>query len=249
MRAPHDAARIEAVDPPPGGARTSAAAGRRRPGAACRARFRRRRASDAAMADRGPPIVRVPSYLKAAARSVRERLAAGARPKRIPVPTATANVASSTRRSMTTSCGIATTEGNSVRSTGSDGVGDGNAQRGAREREQNALGEELPHDAAACRAKRRADRDLAPARGRAREQEARGVGARDQQDERNRGPDDEQERPRIAAHALLIAARASRRSRPGGSHRETRRRGRSTPRRPRHWRDRSSCRARIRAMT
>ena len=71
---------------------------------------------------------------------------------------------------------------------------DGDAERRAHHGEQHALGEELPDQAAAARADRRAHRDFALAHGRAREQQARDVGAGDHQQERRRAEQREQRR-------------------------------------------------------
>ncbi len=62
-----------------------------------------------------------------------------------------------------------------------------------REREENALEEELPHEPYAARSERDAERDLAPPRGRAREEEIRDVGAGDEEDDADH-PHEHQER-------------------------------------------------------
>jgi len=64
------------------------------------------------------------------------------------------------------------------------------AERAARERDQHALREQLLNQAAARRSERQAQRDLAAARGRAREQQVRDVRAGDQQHQRERGHHD-----------------------------------------------------------
>ena len=64
--------------------------------------------------------------------------------------------------------------------------GEGDAQRGPQGGEQRALGEQLADDAPATGAHRRADRELALARCRAREQEVRHVAAGDEQDQQDR---------------------------------------------------------------
>ena len=111
----------------------------------------------------------------------------------------------------------------------------GDAERGAHQRQQHALGEELADQAAAARADRRANGDLALAHGRARQQQARHVGAGDDQQERRRAEQREERRPEDAddfgrernrargvvavGRRVLLArgassARAARRSRP-----------------------------------
>jgi hypothetical protein len=59
------------------------------------------------------------------------------------------------------------------------------AERAAGERQHDALGEHLPHDAPARRAERRADGELPLAGGRSREHQVGHVGAGDEQDERH----------------------------------------------------------------
>src|SRR5262249_51338908 len=59
----------------------------------------------------------------------------------------------------------------------------------ARERQQRALREQLPRDAPPRGAERDAHAQLVPPRARAREEQIRDVGARDQQDERDHGHD------------------------------------------------------------
>ncbi len=70
-------------------------------------------------------------------------------------------------------------------------------ERAARQRQQNALREQLPHDPPARRAERRAYRHLLVTRRRAREQKVRDVGARDEQHEADRAEEDEQRRARL----------------------------------------------------
>ena len=89
----------------------------------------------------------------------------------------------------------------------------GDAERRAHHREQHALGEELPDQAAAAGADRRADRDLALAHGRAREQQARDVGAGDHQQERRRAEQREQRRTEEADDLGRERDRARARSR------------------------------------
>ncbi len=84
------------------------------------------------------------------------------------------------------------------------------AQRGEREadgaageREQDAFGEQLPQDAGAARAERRADRHLLLARHRARQQQVRHVRAGDEQDEPDRAGQHQQRRAHVADDFLL----------------------------------------------
>ena len=62
------------------------------------------------------------------------------------------------------------------------------AEDAADQRQHDAFGEQLPHDAAAPGAQGRAHRNLAPASGRAHEQQVRDVRARDQQHEADGAP-------------------------------------------------------------
>ena len=80
---------------------------------------------------------------------------------------------------------------------------EGNAERAAGERQEGALGEELPHHAPAAGAERDADGDLALPRGGAREHEVADVGSGDQEHERDRAPEDEQRRFRVLDLMLL----------------------------------------------
>ena len=69
--------------------------------------------------------------------------------------------------------------------------------------EHHALGQQLADDASAAGAEREADGDLAAALRRAREQQVRDVGARDEQDEDRRRLPQRQDRPRaLVEHAL-----------------------------------------------
>ena len=77
------------------------------------------------------------------------------------------------------------------------------ADRAAGERQEGALGEELPHHAPAAGAERDADGDLALPRGGAREHEVADVGSGDQEHERDRAPEDEQRRFRVLDLMLL----------------------------------------------
>ncbi len=67
----------------------------------------------------------------------------------------------------------------------------------------HALSEHLPDQPHAAGADRRAHHQLASARRRAREQQVRDIGARNQQHERHRGEQHQQRLPRIADHDLL----------------------------------------------
>ena len=72
----------------------------------------------------------------------------------------------------------------------------------ARGREQQALGEELADESSAPGAERRAHRELAMTRRRAREQQIRHVRARDEQHESHRDEQDEQRRPHVAGQLI-----------------------------------------------
>ena len=77
------------------------------------------------------------------------------------------------------------------------------AQRAADQRQQHIFGQQLPHDAAAGRAHRRADRDLAFSRGGPHEQQVRDVRAGDEQHEGDGANQHEQRRPDVADHPFL----------------------------------------------
>ena len=71
------------------------------------------------------------------------------------------------------------------------------------QRQQQALDQQLPHEAPARRAERRADGDLAPPHRRAREQQVRHVGAGDEEHHGHGAGQREEERPRFADHEAL----------------------------------------------
>ena len=81
----------------------------------------------------------------------------------------------------------------------------------AGEREQRALGQQLPNEPAASGAERRAHGQLAVAAQQPRERQVRDVGAGDQQHEPGRAEQDQQHRPRVArqlvAHASVVAVK------------------------------------------
>ena len=78
------------------------------------------------------------------------------------------------------------------------------------ETEHQRLGQKLPDDAVARGAERRPDRHLALARGAPREQQIGDVGARNQQDERDRSAEDQQRRPQIAGELFTDRQHARR---------------------------------------
>ena len=96
--------------------------------------------------------------------------------------------------------------GDAATSAFTDRHRDDDAERRSHRGEQDALGEELADQAAAARANRRAHRDFALAHRRAREQQARDVGARDHQQERRRAEQREQRRPEEADDFVSRAA-------------------------------------------
>ena len=79
------------------------------------------------------------------------------------------------------------------------GPADEQPEHAAGERQHDALGQQLPDDAAARSADRGADRDLAPAAGGAHEQQVGDVGAGDQQHEADGAAVDQQRRLDVAA--------------------------------------------------
>jgi hypothetical protein len=85
---------------------------------------------------------------------------------------------------------------NGIRSDGEQhtrsSVGEGEAGDATKQREEQALGEQLAHRAPGTRSERRADRELARPRGAARHQQRRQVRARDEQHEDRRRHQDEQ---------------------------------------------------------
>ena len=85
---------------------------------------------------------------------------------------------------------------------------DGDAERAAGDGQQSALDHELPHQPRAAGAERGAQREVALAPCNAREQQARHVGARDQQDEADRAHQHAERRPDPAGQ--LVAERHER---------------------------------------
>jgi hypothetical protein len=77
------------------------------------------------------------------------------------------------------------------------------AQHAADKRQRQRFGQQLPDDLSPRSAKRRADRQLALAGERAREQEIADVRARDQEHERHRGREHDDRRPHIADHLFV----------------------------------------------
>ena len=84
------------------------------------------------------------------------------------------------------------------------------SEHAAGEREDDALGQELTHDASPARANRSANRDFAAAPGRSHQQQVRHVRARDQQHEPDRAREHEQRRPHVADEHVLDALHAER---------------------------------------
>ena len=80
--------------------------------------------------------------------------------------------------------------------------GDEEPEPAAEEREEKALGEELPEEPLAPGAEGDADRELAGPAARAREEEVGHVGAGDEEDERDRAEEDEEERPHVSDHRV-----------------------------------------------
>ena len=80
---------------------------------------------------------------------------------------------------------------------------DQHADNAAQQREQQALNQELAHQARARRTQRRAHRDLALPRRRAREQEVAHLGARDEEQHRHRAGQREEKRARSADHEAV----------------------------------------------
>ncbi len=83
------------------------------------------------------------------------------------------------------------------------GPGHEHTAAAANERQQQALDQQLPHEAPARRAERRPDGDLPPPHRRAREQQVRHVGARDEEHHGHGAGEGDEEGPRIADHEAL----------------------------------------------
>lgn len=91
-----------------------------------------------------------------------------------------------------------------------DAVGPAREERAecrADEREQDAFGEQLAHDARAARAERHADRDLALARGAARDQQIGDVRARNEEDQGD-GRHEQPQRMRVRVAQLRESIRS-----------------------------------------
>ena len=86
------------------------------------------------------------------------------------------------------------------------------AEGAAEKRQKQVLRHELPQDPRPRGAERRPDRELPDPGGPAREQQARHVGARDEQNERHRSEENEEDRPHLARTSRGARARDARSS-------------------------------------
>ena len=146
------------------------------------------------------PTARAPPDCIAAARSKREPLNAGAAPETTP-----AKIAASTATTEEADVDANLVEAREIRGRerghgGGQRDADGDAERAAEERDDEAFGEELTHQAAASRAERGAHRQLAAARAAAREEQIREVRARNQQHQRDTRRQHHQRRPHSHRH-------------------------------------------------
>ena len=123
----------------------------------------------------------------------------------MPVPSETASVNASTRQSTPTSAPSSPTRGRPAVLTEQRAdaePAEDQAEHAADDRQHDAFGQQLADDPAARAADRRADRDLAPAAGRAHEQEVRDVGAGDEQHEADGADQHEQRRADVPDERL-----------------------------------------------
>ena len=137
---------------------------------------------------RKPVPDRPPLSLSVVVRSVLELCSAGIRPNRMPVASETgererddAPVEADERAVLADAREAGGVDRRAAR--GCPAQPSDQAEHAAGQRQHDALGEQLADDAAARAADRGADRDLAPASGRAHEQQVGDVGAGDEQDE------------------------------------------------------------------
>ena len=180
---------------------------------------------------RVPPgaVARWPSGLHQAARSTREALAAGARPKRSPHSTREAGHERQDPGVDADGGEAAGVGGKHRLQSRERAQGQGDPEPSAQEREGDTFGEQLAQDPAAAGAEGGPQRHLLPARGRARQEEARDVRARDQEDDPDRRLQHQQLAADVAHEVLLQRRRPShRRSSSGPATGTSRRSGRSS---------------------
>ena len=130
--------------------------------------------------------------------STREARHAGAMPKSRPVSTARAVVTPSTRGSSVDMTEPAERPRNQQRQQAERLRRDDDAEDAAGDGEQQALRQQLAHEAAPIRAERRADGHLARAAGGVRQHEIGDVDARDEQDAPDRDDERDERRSRVA---------------------------------------------------
>ena len=138
-----------------------------------------------------PPATPAPSSLIASTTSRREDRRAGARPKRTPVTTERPRAKRRARRSTPSSRPIGkSAAGTKARSIPEPQNAMHDAGGPGQEGEDQALGQELPHEAEARRAHRQPHGDLATAADRSSQEQVGHVRAGDEQDEAHRHPED-----------------------------------------------------------
>ena len=140
---------------------------------------------DRALFCRKPVPDRPLASLSVVVRSVFELCSAGIRPKMTPVRSETRNAKPATRQSMPTAAPSSPTRGRPAVLIASSARmpthPEDQAEHASRQRQHDALGEQLPDDAAARAADRGADGDFPPPAGRPHQQQIGDVGAGDQQ--------------------------------------------------------------------
>ena len=105
--------------------------------------------------------------------------------------------------SIATRCSRGRFSGPSASSRSIPNLARSDAGRGRQRREQQALGEQLPHQPRAAAAERRAHRELALARRRPHEQQVRDVRARNQHHEAHRAHERQDHRPDVGDEILV----------------------------------------------
>ena len=178
---------------------------------------------------RRPPLVRVPPSCSAGRTSSVASCHAGSRPKSAADAQATSAENARTVQSTCTLCSRGKSAGSTARRKRTPPIVSAKPHAVPGKREQQRLGQRLPHETSPSSAEREADGPLATTAGALRQQQARHVGASNQHHERagehqqadavGRGPDDVgEERHRANAPDVLVGrGRALRKPREVGS--------------------------------
>ena len=153
-----------------------------------------------------PPVLpRSPCFNDSAGFEEEDEIA-GTRPKKMPVTTEMPRLNDMTWALSPISLKFRKAGGAIAMSSGIAQAASNGAEDPTQNGEEDALGQQLPDEPAAARAHRRANRDLARARGGAREQKVRDVRAADEKEKADCGEKQQQHRP-DPAHGIFVQRR------------------------------------------